>query len=568
MVYPLAGMPWTIWRYTLIELLRSVLLATAILVSVIAFAAAIKPLAEGALDPLGAVRFMLLAVPPMLAYALPFSAGFGAALVYHRMAQDNETIAAHSGGISHRSLLIPAAIVALLLGGSLSALNEQVIPRFLHAMERMITLDVAQMMIRQIERGQAAELGDVMIHAERIDEIEPPEGSTARQMFLMHRVAAVELGDDRTVESDVTVNRAWLAIGSDPDDPEKAACRILLEDGVGAPASGGLRKIETLRLRTLRIPDAFEEDPKYYTFEGLRELKEHPDDIGFIDVRRMRLAERIAEARVERTLQRELASGGRLTLIGDGDRRYEITADRLVYGSGGAWRLVREGDPVRVRRYEPDGRGTLVPSTDYAQQAWLRLQASGAPEGDPLFETGGAAGPAMRFALQLVDVHTERAGGGVAERTQRDFRGLRLVRDPLAELAGKTSAELLNEAGDLVASDNSTAKIDAAASELSEKIAKLIREIISKQQERMAMSFAAATMLMLGAVTAMRLRDSLPLVVYLRSFFPALAMILLISSGQNYTHGSSVPGGLAVMWSGVVGGIIITFIEFTRLARH
>ena len=109
--------------------------------------------------------------------ALPFSAGFGAALVYHRMAQDNEVIASHSGGISHRALLVPAAVCALFLGGSLSALNEWVIPRFLHSMERMITLDVAQMMIRQIGRGQSAELGDVMIHADRIDEVPAPADS-------------------------------------------------------------------------------------------------------------------------------------------------------------------------------------------------------------------------------------------------------------------------------------------------------------------------------------------------------------------------------------------------------
>ena len=82
------------------------------------------------------------------------------------------------------------------------------------------------------------------------------------------------------------------------------------------------------------------------------------------------------------------------------------------------------------------------------------------------------------------------------------------------------------------------------------------------------MSVASAVMLMLGAITAMRLRDSLPLVVYLRSFFPALAMILLISSGQSYTHSSSVPGGVALLWSGVVAGGIIAAYEFVRLARH
>mgnify|MGYP000423281398 CR=1 FL=1 len=37
---------------------------------------------------------MLLAMPPMLQYALPFAACFGATLAYHRFAADNEAVAA------------------------------------------------------------------------------------------------------------------------------------------------------------------------------------------------------------------------------------------------------------------------------------------------------------------------------------------------------------------------------------------------------------------------------------------------------------------------------------------
>lgn len=561
-------MPWTLWRYTLVEVMRTVLMATAVLVAVIAFAASIKPLAEGALSPLGAVKFMLLAIPPMLAYALPFSAGFGAALVYHRMAQDNETIAAHSGGISHRSLLVPAIVSAVLLGGSMSALNEWVIPRFLHSMERMITLDVTQMMIRQIGRGQAAELGDVMIHAERIDSIDPPENSRARQMFVLHRVAAIELSEEQVVSSDVTVNRAWLAIGSDPADASKTICRIVLEDGVGSPESGGLRKVEEMQLRPVRIPDAFEEDPKYYTFGELRELKDNPDEIDFVDLRRLNLADAIARSRLDDMLSRELESAGRLAFVAEGGRRYEITADRIVRAQLGVWRVLRKGEPVRVRRYEPDEAGTLVPTTDYAEQVWLRLQDTAASGGDSLFDQSVTEGPVLRFMLQLVDVRTESRGGNIAERTGRDFRGLRLMSDPLASLSAQRSEALLAEAARMKADGKNDPAVDARAAESSRMIAKLIREIISKQHERMAMSVAAGVMLMLGSITAMRHRDSLPLVVYLWSFFPALAMILLISSGQQHTHSRDVGVGLVILWSGVAGGALLSLVEFVRLARH
>ena len=92
--------PWTLWVSMSVELGRLVLLTTAVLVAVIAFALSIKPLASGQLGPAEAVRFMAMAMPPMLAYALPFASCFGATLAYHRMVQDRDP-GGHAGGLSH-----------------------------------------------------------------------------------------------------------------------------------------------------------------------------------------------------------------------------------------------------------------------------------------------------------------------------------------------------------------------------------------------------------------------------------------------------------------------------------
>ncbi|HED52782.1 MAG TPA: LptF/LptG family permease, partial [Phycisphaerales bacterium] len=87
-------LPLTLWMRTTVELWRLLLLSTGMLVAVISFAVTIGPLADGQLSPIDALRFMLFASVPMLAYALPFGAGFAATLVYHRMGHDNELTAA------------------------------------------------------------------------------------------------------------------------------------------------------------------------------------------------------------------------------------------------------------------------------------------------------------------------------------------------------------------------------------------------------------------------------------------------------------------------------------------
>ena len=70
-------MPRLLDRYILTDLLRTVLLTTGVLVMVIAFGAAIKPLASESLLTAGqTAKYILLAIVPMLQFALPFAAGF------------------------------------------------------------------------------------------------------------------------------------------------------------------------------------------------------------------------------------------------------------------------------------------------------------------------------------------------------------------------------------------------------------------------------------------------------------------------------------------------------------
>ena len=69
-------MPWTLYRHILKELLKVMVPTTVVLVLVISFAAAIKPLADGLLEPRALVRFVLFLTPTMLQFALPFAAAF------------------------------------------------------------------------------------------------------------------------------------------------------------------------------------------------------------------------------------------------------------------------------------------------------------------------------------------------------------------------------------------------------------------------------------------------------------------------------------------------------------
>src|SRR5205823_4236620 len=135
-----------------------------------------------------------IAVVPMLAYALPFAGGFAATLVYYRIAHENEAVAAHAGGISHRALLTPALFTAAILTVSLMLLNEEVIPFFLREMQKMITIDVARQIMHGVEKGQSIQLkgatknsaeSRMMIYADSAEARKPDLNSGALEEVLL-----------------------------------------------------------------------------------------------------------------------------------------------------------------------------------------------------------------------------------------------------------------------------------------------------------------------------------------------------------------------------------------------
>ncbi|MEM7755160.1 MAG: LptF/LptG family permease, partial [Planctomycetota bacterium] len=562
-------MPLLLWRHMLLELWRLIALSATVLVTVIAFAAAVKPLADGQLSPGSALKFMLLAIPPMLAYALPFAASFGTTLAYHRMAQDNELIAAHAGGVSHRRLLVPALVTGLVISGGLAVLNEQVIPRFLSSMERMVTLDLSRLLVNRIERGQPATLGDMSVYADAIRRVPPEPGSGIIDQLVLIGAAAVETNSAGQIVTDATVERAWVILVPGPTvgyDQGTLAAVLQLERGVGV-TDGELRVIERARTRPFPLPDAFENDPKYLTFGELRELREVPERMDFVEGTRVALARTLAEYDAVSRIADQLRAEGSVRLEGPGGTGVVVQASALR-ADDGEWVLTppASGGRVVIDLYRPGPEGS--PGGGGVD----RLEAEGATisidpvaaAGESFALEGGAVARTLNCTLSLEGVYiTARSavdGASAAVRTEqlrREIAGLRLRSDPLGPRLEATSGVLIGEAEALAehpaTAEHVAERLRQQSDQLDRFITKLGREITSKQHERWAMAANCLVMVLTGAITAMLLRHQPPLVVYLWSFFPALLTVIMISTGQQHTHGHSEVVGVPILWSGVAG---------------
>ncbi len=557
-------LPWILWRTMVLELVRLVAITAGVLVSVVAFAGAIKPLGDGKLEPGDAMWFMLLSVPPMLAYVLPFAGGFAATMVYHRMSSDNELVAAQAGGVSLRRLLAPALATALLLAGTLAMLNEVLIPRFLRQMQRLVTVEAPRLLTNESQRGRAVRFDNRVLLADAAVGERAGDGGDlgVRDRVSLAHPMVLQLDKDGFVDREIFASRAdlWFYNGHDGEGDDRSMVLVRLQNPLSTSPKEGVNRGSFASEENLwTIPSLMRDNPKFLSFSELRALKREPERFDRVDASRRDLALQLARLNAQGELAGTLKDAGRIDLR---DARGEGVVLRAggMQPQGDAWRLLpaRDGDVSLdlVRGKGEGGQRTIVS----AREATLRVEAGAGP------------GRRLEIRVDLRDARTRLAAGASegeqgGERALVSVAGLSLPSQPDRAMLDKDAWELAREGERRSAGADPTDPVARATNALHGGIRRLLAEVWSKQNERWAMASSCLVMVLTGALTALRQGHRLPLFVYLWTFFPALVCLVTISGGQQtlLEHGVL---GLAVMWGGVGALALYALVMYLVAARH
>lgn len=555
--------PTTLWFLLLGELSQLMLIIGAAVVGVIAFAASVKPLADGQVGLVDAARIMGLLVVPMLQFALPFAAGLGATLTYHRFATENESLAALAAGVSYRRLLMPAMAAGLTLAILLAALSNVIIPRFLHRAAAIVTRDSPRAIIMPlVDRGQPIPLRGLTIHAEQAFEVPPDEASGELTHVILTDVFAVQQpeggagGVEAGLPESIYLTASQVDVSlyavADATGADALAIQLTFQDADGRLPRGRIAG-QTVRLRPIVVPaNILDDDPKFLSVRELRAAWDAPRRLNVVESRARRLVAVAAEQAAALDLETALARAA-VTLVRPPDERYTLQHAVTAVRTGNA---IAFPEGLRVEAVLPASLGrTLI-----AESA--SLTTSGFDD-----ETGEPSGRVTAM-LDLEGV-TIRTGAPVdARRATQTIAGLAPPTDRTGALMGLSADRLVAEARAIARDDRVDAgAIERHAREVERRVAKLRNEILAKVNERAAYAIASALMVLTGAVMALRLRDALPLPVYLWSFAPALLTVITISAGQGMTHAQG-PSGLFLLWGGVVGLGAFTYAQYRVLVRH
>jgi len=540
------------------EVARVVVLTTVVVVMVVAFGAVIKPMSSNLLGPGGIAKYVAIATVPMLQFALPFAAGFGATIVTHRFAAENELLAMSTSGIRWSSILLPQAALGVLLGGVMFVLVQSAVPRFWGFAEQVVADDAAQVFVSTIRRGEAFQAGNMLICADAIDMVPPPPGSEAEQRIVMEGVVAIETDPASKAVTEFVARGATVDLYGRGGD---LLIKIAMSDAtVIRPQEGTVIRLPTAEPGVMSMDRSWERSPKYLPYTELQavianpELGPRPRDM------RTRIVEALGLSRIYRSVERELAEGrpGRVDHPETG-RIYEISGARI--SSAG----IVPAPPQRLVTVREFTAGRLTREAVTPQVTFVATEGSGSqgrfdmvlvtPEARAVLEGQGRP---TRWPGRIVGVLAPGLTDAEGSARAASPEGAASLRTEIEEMSGRSGVPWSRTVGE----------VKALRGRWEHESRRIVVEARSHEWMRVAQSVAVPLVVMLGTVLAVLFRSSLPLTVYFLSFLPALAEIILVASGQSMYRNGSTVAGLAVMWSG--HGVLAALLAYAwyRVARH
>ncbi|QDU71266.1 LptF/LptG family permease [Mucisphaera calidilacus] len=558
-------MSWILARYILFDIIKILVIVTATLVSVISFATAIKPLADGLLGPAELIRFVGYTIPTMLGFVLPFAGAFASTLVFIRLVADNEITAASACGVSHRALLMPVFGLGLVLTIILFTLSNFVVPGFYRNAAMTIEKDLLTVLVAKLNNRQPFTRGNWVVFADRAEAMDPPPPRpgqpAADKLVRLTGVAVQELAPSGKIRNDHTAQTATALLYQDPISNDSIVT-LRLDGFVSFSAvEGDFRDgyIAALNLPPLRLPSVLRDNPKFYSWPELRDLTLHPERYDRVRDASLDYLQDLATHRLV-VMVREALQEGLLRLK-------DPVSGRLATLTAPQWQPLRRGAVVNATESQPilyqllpDDDATSAPLQRpmRAGQAFITVKPRSESTDDP------------RLTLELRDITLSDGSLGLSSQISRRL---------LPELAwpDHVLGQPLNAVPtrDLIAGQfapQSEAEMRATATSLAElqhQIRRLASRIMSQLHVRAALAIACCLLTLLGATIAMNARNQSTLVAYTWSFLAAIITIIIVHSGENVANRVTmrVEIGLALLWSAILLLLIACAVAYARLGR-
>ena len=530
-------MPKRFYKYMVIDVLKQFMITVVILVAVIAFGAAIKPMSsEQLLSGWDTLKYLFLVMVPMLQFAIPIAAAFATTLVLHRLSQDNEIKAMALSGQSYVKLLAPIAAFGLTLTLTLVVLTQLIIPHFVGLMARSMTADLPRLLASSIKQHTPFIQGDLVIWAEDIylDTQEEDE-----RMVLDH-VAVAKRNKTGQSEMYLTAAAALVDVHRENDETSlfittRDVAQWTKEEN-GAGILRGARKSSLTH--GIELPSIASQRPSALSMFELFQLNKNPRKYPPVErASKLLQADFVKQAFLQK-IRQEFQRNKKLVLkTATGGREFQIEAKGFAQ--------VNFQTPITITTKNPTGeQNTLTP-----KKAKIIVDQS---------ESG-----AIEFVtLQMKDVLVGAGEIGANQRGELVVPNLKIegvsVEPPIHQ-----SIQTLLE----TASHENSTTIQNHSNLLTQRLLEMRNQIIGRVNQRFAMSMLPLLVVLLGGLIAIRFSQQPPLFVFSKVFAPAIVALLLVFAGGQMVRDDRIISGFSVMWIGNISIVCFILFHWLRLRR-
>ncbi len=569
-------MVFTLHRYVFRELFRIFFLAVLALTLILSLGGILQPVQEYGVGPRQAVHIMGYFLPITLTFVLPIAALFAGALVYGRLANDNELDACKASGISLLTLIYPGLALAIMVAIANLILSFHVTPIFVHLAEKSIKSDAKQILFRNIQRRGYYKLPQdqrYLIYAERANS----------QKGTLSEVVITEVKEDR-IQKVTTVDRAKVSFNFDPHKrfnevriTASNPYHISSEDGVGFSSEYVSFAIEfgsllgdDINFKKIGEMKKIQADPMCFSPIAKlahRTYAQFTTELLAQDIEKRLTAENAKNAEKKLKLRNSAFSANSAVKsnfyrLHSGDKFVEFTAksckvkgEKEVELSGQV--VVFESNVV----IESDGVRKQPFRTLRCKKALLRIESQDSP---PVFTiTMELYSPAW----QLVSAQRTVAGetfAGAGQVDGQEGMAIGWLRIPgLIPPKNVDITETFKTSNFLDAIDKASkssvlqqrpsSHLQGLLNELHGEMRKTLAEIAAEMHSRLVFGIGCVPMILIGIGLGVIKKGGHLLSAFGASCVPAGVLIVAIISGRHITGnlGSQSISGLVLMWSGL-----------------
>ncbi len=512
-------------------------------------------------------RFLGFILPVATTLTLPVAALFACAMVYGRLAADNEFDACKASGINIHRLLAPAIGLSLVTAAFTFTFSNYMIPNFIEQIEVMVRKDIQKIAIQALSRQGYIRYGPYVLYAGRSNLFDRD-----RESDVMHiqKAAFLELGNDSLVRCG-TAGEIRIDFWADTHAGEPTVEAVMFD-----VHALDLQRRQYFQERerpfgSVKIPKKLEHEPKWLNLPQLFDYYEHPTLLPEIRDSIRGIRAQLRDNLFYRDVYQQL-TGPRKALRLEDHRRgrgYEIRArhasldpDDFRPGLDGVtvrqWWKDQEGNS-RKREYEADTCSIRVkrgyPSPRDVVVLTLRGKVVFTDSLDPLKRV-------QHKKIELEEVALPEKGLEAEQGISDDeLIGLDLVQERGIRDRDELEEKLPHFGlGDRVR--------DARIATLADLI-NLKHEIVGIIHSRLAFSASALVTLLMAAALGIIFRGGQLLTAFVISFMPGLLVVVMNIMGRQLVEktGTHVLG-IVVIWAGIGLLALADGVVLTRYLRR